>query len=694
MKDQRLVAEVFEQGGTLARVIEAYEPRGEQSRMAHRIMETFDRGGVLIAEAPTGIGKSLAYLVPAAVWARRHGPVLVSSYTRTLQDQIVSNDAPLLRRLVHPDLKLAVLKGRSNYLCRRRWDLFREEQGSSLEGQYLVQRLEGWVATTATGDLGEVRGLRRRGQAALRRIASEARFCQSGACTPENGCFYKLARRRAREAHIVVINHSLLLADLGMQGELLPESAAVVVDEAHHLVDVARDQLSIATGRAALEEALLDLGGLGEPGATDALRRLVRETAPPVRRTEGLGRLRKLEEEVERARRRLLRVFTAADPPAGGSGRRRYRQSEDLPLPLEELEDLLTQLSDVRRRLGEAMSGVEELPGFDAEDERWQRSEAARTALAEQEAALRHLVYPDDGGRVYAYDVAEAGAVTLRSTPLDVGASLRENLFYAKEAVVVTSATLAVDGSVEHTAAQLGLERGDYDAAIYPPPFALDEQVLALGLTGGPGPNTPRFAAAVAGAVARMAAAVPRKMLVLFTSRELLAQVAELLEGRLTGVEILAQARGGGEGARLAQEFRQAPRAILLGTASFWEGVDFPGGDLEILVVTRLPFAVPTDPLEAALSEAIRAGGGDPFRERALPQSILRLRQGFGRLIRRRTDRGAFVVLDPRLQQAGYGAGFRRSLGVSVRPVRTAAEAAGAMRLWFDTGGQQKGGAS
>ncbi|MBU2691429.1 MAG: hypothetical protein KJ970_10930 [Candidatus Eisenbacteria bacterium] len=685
MKNQRFIQEVFQENGVLARVISGYEWRPEQTRLAQRVMETFDRTGILIAEAPTGIGKSLAYLVPAAQWALKNGPVIVSSYTKTLQDQIIKNDAPLLSRLVHPDLRVAVLKGRGNYLCRRRWEIFRQEEGSSLDGQYLIQRLEGWVKLTETGDLAEVADLGRRAYRSLRRITSHPRFCQNGVCTPETGCFYNTARRRAMDSQIVVVNHSLLLADLAISGEILPESEAIIIDEAHHLADVARQSLSIQLSRRETEEALREAGGLGEPGATDALRRLVRDLAPPVRRTEWMGSLRRIEEAVHRCHERTDFIFRGPQDPIPENGfRRRYRTADESPLPAAETEDLLGGLSEIGRGLSNLLESLEELaPAGERDNEQWNRVRTGIEEIRNSDAALRHLLSPDDPGRVYAYDHAPETGLVLKSIPLDIGEDLREKLFYQKQISVLTSATLAVGDSVEYMTRQVGLSPTDYMSAIYPSPFKMQEQVLSLGFKSGPNPNSKNFDTYVAEVVEKIVQKTPRKTLVLFTSRDLLSRVAEKLRSALPKMKILEQVRGGEEGAQLSESFRRSHRAVLLGTASFWEGVDFPGADLEILVLTRLPFAVPSDPLEEALTEEIQVSGGQAFQERSLPQAILKFRQGFGRLIRRRTDRGVFLVLDPRYCLSGYGPNFQKSLDVESRAMRSPDEAADAVYKWF-----------
>jgi predicted DnaQ family exonuclease/DinG family helicase len=688
MKESPLLREIFARRGLLAKVVSGYEWRPQQARMARRVHATLEGGGILFVEAPTGVGKSLAYLVPAALRARRDGPVLVSSYTRALQDQILHQDAPLLRRLVHPDLVVAVLKGRSNYLCRRRWRLFKEQMGSTLDGQAVLQKLEPWVEVTPTGDLAEAPDLGR-ARWALPRIASDPLFCRSAACRPEEGCFYKAARRRAREAHLVVVNHSLLLADVAASGEVLPEASCLVLDEAHHLVDVAREQLAVSVGSREIAHALREVGGLGEPGATDAARRLVRERVPKASRATWLERLRALERDAATLWRRveaLFREAVARAAPGALPERRRYHRPEDLPLGLEAAEEILSRLGELASAL-EAV--VQELEPREPEggDERLDRVRGALAGLHEVLAGLRHCVEADDAGRVYAYEMDAEGGLALRSLPLEVGETLRERLLLPREAVVLTSATLSVGGRVEHLAREMGLEAGLYEEEILESPFPLAEQVLALAREGGSGPNGADYAEEVARSVAALARSVPRKMLVLFTSHDLLGRVAATLRDAVEGVEILEQGRGSGEGRRLGETFREASRGILLGTASFWEGVDFPGEDLEILVLTRLPFAVPTDPLEEALMERIRDRGGDPFRDRTLPQAILRFRQGFGRLIRRRRDRGVFVVLDPRLLGARYGRLFQEAVGVSFRRFRAVEELEGLVSGWFEASG-------
>jgi len=696
--------EIFGEGGTLSKELSPdYEPRPQQAEMAYAVHRTLSDGGVLLVEAPTGVGKSLAYLVPAVLWAHREKrPVVVATHTRSLQDQILDHDLPHLRRLIERRIRAVALKGRANYLCRERWDHLLEEARGTVEGEDLERALGSWVQTTETGELSEAplpEG--RPGQrvaALLPRISSDARFCANPRCTPENGCFFKRSRLRAREADLIIVNHALLLIDLLTGAAGLPDWSAVVIDEAHQFPRAAADPLSLSLSEKGLDAALQGLGGRGEPGCTDELRRALRNHPSKADRAEQLAALRELEADTARVEARARSFWTELKlSPAFPRGDRRQRygpgsERRDLfpPSGLELCESLRAHLQALEGRAERIRRQVEQaaqLTGGEVETERAALAEAARWLDEARgvEASLCELLLPTRPDSVYWIEPESAAGAALRAAPLDVGPALREALFRPKEAVICTSATLSIEGRFEHFARKLGLDADQAEGVALATPFRLDEQVAGRVLEGGPDPNDPAFAAYLARGVDLLAQTLRRKMLVLFTAHETLRRVEGLLRTPLEerGIRLFAQGVDGGR-RRIGSSFRAQGPAVLLGAASFWEGVDFPGEELEVLVMARLPFLVPTDPVVEATAERLQEAGHDPFRDFHLPEAIIRFRQGFGRLIRRRTDRGLFVVVDPRMVTRGYGRRFATSTGAPFRPVATWEELATEAAAWFD----------
>lgn len=695
----RRVDEIFAPDGDLSRVLSpGFEWRPSQREMARAVWRTLQAGGKLLVEAPTGVGKSLAYLVPGILWAQANRrPLLVSTYTRTLQDQVFDHDLPKLRRLLEKRFRAVLLKGRANYLCRNRWAHRLEEMRGTVEGEELERVLTHWVDTTESGDLSEAPVPVGRAGARLAglvpSIAGEARFCSTSRCTPEGGCFFKTSRARARDADIVVVNHALLVIDLAGGGGGLPEWSAAVIDEAHHLPAAAAGPLSMSVGERDLESACKGLGGRGEPGCTDELRRALRRHPSKIDRDRQLALLRELEDGTA-AVGTLARAFWA-DLKAQSvfpSGDRRLRYGIDAEVRDPFPPSGLVLCDRFRGHLGEVDGRVEEIRSLrrGAPDEEMLPVLEAERFAGEARAALcslEELLTPSRADFVYWIEPEGAAGTVLRCRPLDVGGWLDENLFTKKDAVILTSATLAIEGSFDHLAGRLGLAADEREDLGLATPFNLEEQVAARILTGAPDPNHGDFAAALAEGISLLTQRLRRKTLVLFTAHETLRRVDELLRNSLEerGIRVLAQGRAG-DRRRLRAGFLEEGPAVLLGAASFWEGVDFPGEDLEILIMARLPFLVPNDPVVESIAQRLRGNGRDPFREHQLPEAIIRFRQGFGRLIRRRTDRGLFVVVDPRLRTRPYGRGFQRSVGVPFGSCETWEELATDAEAWFAGG--------
>ena len=661
-----------------------WEDRPGQRAMARLWAETLEEGGVLVVEAPTGIGKSLAYLLPALIRrARGSGPVVISTCTKALQEQLRRHDVPLACRAIGTPLRVVTLKGRQNYLCRKRADARLGQRALFPGDEETLERVRAWCDSTATGELEELVAL---GldlpPTLLAEIASDPLVCTATACDAASGCFAKRARREALRADIVLVNHALLLSDPSFRGSLLAEAGALVLDEAHHVERVAREQLGVTLGY----HDFLRLAGRTD-GRTGVLRLVKRG----LRRGRGgalVEPLRSAEEAIPpvlRHAQELARDLERA-LPNGASSARITRDMDLASLSPAALDQLLAALGTLARSLerladaGEAEGEAALQPeGIEALEEVRARS----LAWLEAERALRAVVALEERGFAFFVDRDERGVPRLNRRPVRVGGALRATLFTVCDRVLLTSATLADGEDFAPLLAALGLREEEVRTATLPSPFPLERQVLPV-VWDGPRPGDPGYAEELASLIEALAIRFRRNTLVLLTSYETLDLVARRCGPALRqeGIPLLAQAPGE-SAAPLAAEFRAGEGAVLLGTSSFWEGMDFPGASLEVLLIARLPFAVPTDPLLLARTEEIEAQGGDGFRDLALPEAVLRFRQGIGRLIRTAEDRGTVIVADPRLKRSSYGGRFAATLPSAPFVTASREDLLARMEEWF-----------
>jgi Rad3-related DNA helicase len=676
------VEQAFAAGGALARHWPAWEERAGQRTLAIEVARTLEHGGVLMAEAPTGVGKSLAYLLPAVLHAAATGErVVVATCTRSLQDQLHERDLPAVLAAVGVELPVAMLKGKQNYLCPRALEIASGEGDAELE---CLESVRTWAARDPFGDLD--RFPHADGEAFRRiraRVATDPSACTSATCRRGRECFWARARRRAAEAKLVVVNHALLARAAGADG-LLPPFDALVVDEAHRLEGVLSSQLERSASRHRVEELLrLTAGAPGGRRASGLLARVRSFSAPLLGASAGRERLlddlERLSSRGDQLRGDADTLFAglALDGATGdGPYSRRVRHRDATELFGRELQSLEVVLehartfADVLRRgsgalqvadgggaSGPASEASAELQAeLDTVSARWQQLHDDLAALA------------DAGDRDWAYwrsQGPQARIAELHGAPVWVGEHARRLVREGTRATVLTSATLSAAGDFRWAAERLGLgeEHGaPYAELLVPSPFPLARQMRAYVLDA-PGDE----AEAIAEVVAALARAARRNTLVLFTAHERLRRAHQRLKSLLpAGTPLYAQDRDGPAGL-LAERFREARGAVLLGVQSLWEGVDFPGEALEVLVVAKLPFSVPDDPVVEARAERLRERGLEPFRHDAVPEAVMRFRQGVGRLIRRATDRGVLVVCDPRLARASYRGAFRAALPVEPR---------------------------
>lgn len=694
------VAAPFLPDGCIGKALTGYEERPEQLRMAFAVAESFNRDAVSLIEAGTGTGKSLAYLVPAVLWARAgRERVVVSTNTINLQEQLIRKDLPFLQRATGLDFSFELVKGRSNYLCLRRLDSALAEPGlfdSEQTGE--LANLQVWAGTSGDGSREDLSFIPR--ETLWSEVCCEADQCSRARCRYFNRCFFHQARRRAAHADILVVNHALLLADLTLRRmtdnyssvAVLPVFSRLILDEAHHLEEVATRYFSAQVTRFAYARVLNRLRHPRKVGygilprlltqlgkeLSDSQDVIFQDIHAKIEKLLGLrqtlldraiGELEQTGHDLAQALGQVIsskeeiRQRLTADFTATAAWRKTAKQLRSLAGQTGEyaveLEGLLKSLKHLPEKVRDKLDSVTtDLAGI----------LSRLTLLADN----LHACTANDPASCSWFEISYGrigrgeGVITRFCTaPLDVSALLQETLVDRLRTAVMTSATLTVAGSFAYLRQRIGL--ADMAAQRLSElqlssPFDFDRQTLLAIPTDIPEPGRPGFAEAVRDITERALLLADGRSFVLFTAYSLLrrihAELAPVLSAR--GYRVLRQ----GEAARhrLLEQFGQDPTSILFATDSFWEGVDVPGRALEQVIIARLPFRVPTEPVLEARAEAIEKAGGDPFMEYTVPQAVIRFRQGFGRLIRNKTDRGIVLILDNRVIRRGYGRMFLNSL--------------------------------
>ena len=632
--------EALSEGGALAARLDGFVVRPAQLRLTAAVAEAFDAREVLLAEAGTGTGKTYAYLVPAL---RSGLKTIISTGTRALQDQLYHRDLPRVREALGTGLRSALLKGRANYLCLYRMNQAKgDAQFTSPAQASQFQRIVAWSGRTRAGDMAELEGLAD-DSPLLPLVTSTVDNCLGSDCPFWEECFVVQARQRAQAADLVVVNHHLLLADLALKqegfGEILPGAQAFVIDEAHQLPELAASFFGEGFGMRQIQE-------------------LARDCLAECKQTTGALAVLQAPVRVLEQALRELRAAMEALPPRGT----RYR-ALTLPAVADGFDVLADSLAALEPAL-EPLAGSS--PGFEAclarvrelgeRLGRWRDGGMASDAFADEltdEAALARTAAR--GGEVYWYELSPRGFRCQR-TPLDVSAPLRQHREQSRAAWVFTSATLAVGGGFQHLGRKLGLF--DPDTLLEPSPFDWPRQALCYLPRDLPEPNTREFGAAMLAAVRPVLEASGGRAFLLFASHRALREAAQALRGAPWPLFVQGEAPK----AELLQRFRESGNGVLLGSASFREGVDVAGDALSVVVVDKLPFAAPDDPVFEARLEAVRRSGGNPFRDEQLPQAVIALKQAVGRLIRTESDRGVLVLCDSRLTGKSYGRVFMDSL--------------------------------
>jgi len=631
--------EFFAPGGVLARSPLPYEYRPGQLEMAKAVERALSERRHLIVEAGTGTGKTLAYLLPALRTGKR---VIISTGTKALQDQLYFRDVPFLETLLG-DLRVCYMKGRANYLCRHKLTALRTQPIlSGLEEIDQYKQIAEWEQTTESGDRAELSGMPE-SSALWQKLDARTEACLGSTCPDYSRCFVTEMRRRALESDIIIVNHHLFFADMAVKREsagapdagILPEAAAVVFDEAHELEDVASSYFGLSVSNLRFEE-------------------LARDTDTLLRGKEGGENLPAQTQQL----RDRARMFFAGLPMAG-DGRQPFTEREEF---LETSGDLYMAVRATLRRLESEMDGMKSVDEASGLKKRVARLRSELEFLLESSAT--NMVYWMERRISGATDPAARGGFRsqsrttfLQATPIDVSELLTELVFETIPTVILTSATLTVQGGFEHMRKRLGLK--DARELVVPSHFKYEEQALLYLPPEMPDPRDPEFPEAAARCIQRVLEITRGRAFCLFTSY---AQMRDLYERLLPVLDFPILLHGTAPRKALLEQFRATPNAVLFGTSSFWQGVDVQGEALSCVIIDRLPFAVPSDPVVAARMKLIEEDGGKPFFDYQVPSAVLTLKQGFGRLIRSLEDRGVLVLLDSRIRKQRYGQTFLASL--------------------------------
>ncbi len=615
------VRRFFSRGGTLSKWHPNYEFRPGQLEMAEAVETALAENRHLIVEAGTGTGKTLAYLVPAILSGRR---IIISTGTKNLQEQLFFKDIPFLQQHFDQELKVSYMKGRGNYVCRQKvYDAQKEPILSGLEEINDFEIINNWEQKTETGDRAEIHTLPE-GSTAWAKVDARSDACSGQKCKQFERCFITEMHRKAHESDVIIVNHHLFFADLAVKNEeyggIIPEYGAVIFDEAHEIEEVAGQYFGIGVSNYQFSDLVRDVTGIGarKRFGTEELDRVL----------VGL-----------QSRADLFFVhFPQTEGRSGFRGHAAFLKDHgddyrDLLITLELLDAHLNLIKDAPEEVFPLIRRTREL-------------------------YLRLQGWMESANKGLVYWIERRGrGVFLQATPIDVSEILAERLFGEVECVVLTSATIAVSGSFEFVQKRLGILGNR--SALVPSHFDYQRQGLLYIAQHLPDPRSPAFAAAAADEVVELLELSEGRAFVLFTSNVAMRMMHDKVSARIRYDTLL---QGTGPRNALLEEFKRTPHCVLFATSSFWQGVDVPGDQLSCVIIDKLPFAVPSDPIVEARVNAIREQGGNPFYDYQIPQAAIALKQGFGRLIRSRTDRGVLALLDHRITKQRYGQIFFDSL--------------------------------
>lgn len=672
------ITRIFGADGELAQAMSGYEHRPQQETMARLITQAFNTSEHLIVEAGTGTGKSLAYLIPAFEWASLNNQrVVISTDTIALQDQLLNKDIPNLQRILGINLNASVLKGRSNYLCLNRFETLKRRGPTSIEELRVLAKILVWRLEDQSGDKTTI-SLRGPAENNIwnRLSSADGEGCRANACRTTLGvnCPFHNAYKQAEASHLLIVNHALLIADAKSENRVLPDYQYIIIDEAHHLEEAVTNSMRFTIDEATLMRRLEDIGNTKRGLLADLVRSL-RESDTP---TKTVTRVEDYIESVTQATtemgthvHNLFKALRALAEHVGNLSRGDYvsnirieeqqrttRSFGQVQRKWHILRQFMEVISDAATELSEVLVKLEDY-NIENHADLQRNMEIVSQYLNNTNTNLDGFIEEPDSNTIYWLSVSQDGRqLALHTAPLHVGPLITEHLWNQKQSVILTSATLRTNGNFEHIRERIHAET--IEAHEVGSPFDYKSSTMLFLPTNLPEPNEfNRYQKAIEKSVIDLSAVLGGRVMVLFTSYGQLRQTAKNITPRLALGNITVYDQSDGTSRQsLLENFKSTERAVLLGTRSFWEGVDIPGDDLSALIITRLPFPVPSDPIFAARSDTYQ----NSFNDYAVPEAILRFRQGFGRLIRTNTDRGIVVIMDARITSKRYGSAFLDAL--------------------------------
>jgi len=670
------VASILEYGGPFSQYFESYEHRPEQVEMLKVVTNALSHGNHLMVEAGTGVGKSFAYLVPAALFAIQNNTrVVVSTNTINLQDQLIQKDIPDLRAALKLDLRAAVLKGRGNYLCPRRLENLRQYGPRNADEMRVLAKVLVWQMQNESGDRNELNLNGNPEREVWLKISAEDDACTADTCIKRTGgaCPFHRAKSAAQTAHLLIVNHALLLSDVATGSKVLPEYSYLIVDEAHHLESATTNALSFRLTQFDMDRMLKEIGG-SNAGVLGRVLGETKDTLRPSdfgllqqkvsRATDMAFRLQEQNREFFNTLSEFATLQREGQPQSNYSWQARILPAtrtlphwDDVEIKWDETGGTMNLLLNALEEIHKAASDLYSDGHDNLEDVIGDIGNIYRR-LNEAYNNMTGMISQPNQGLVYWIEVNPRGEkLSLNAAPLRVGPMIEENIWHQKASVILTSATLTAHNEFQYLRNTLGADEAD--ELQLGSPFDYESSTLLYVANDIPEPNVSGYQQTLDRSLIATAKATGGRMLVLFTSYTALKKTAQAITGPLAREDIYVYEQGDGASPNaLLESFKSTERAVLLGTRSFWEGVDVPGNALSVVVITKLPFDVPTDPLIAARSEMYE----DSFNEYYLPEAILKFRQGFGRLIRTASDRGIVAILDRRVLTKQYGRLFLESL--------------------------------
>jgi predicted DnaQ family exonuclease/DinG family helicase len=695
--DEKEMAAFFDREGMLEKSFGKFEHRSAQIEMSEQVARAFNESKFLVVEAGTGTGKSMAYLLPAIKWSvENYGPagrIVISTNTKNLQEQLFFKDLPILHSILKEKFKAVLLKGKANYLCLDKWFTILNDMKYRLSvyEREKILPLVLWVKKTETGDISENNGFAVDRNAGLwSKFIAEDNYCPGRSCKYYKQCFLWRVRNQARDAHLVLVNHSLLFSDLAAENSILNEYVNVIFDEAHNIEKVATDYLGMQISWWDFRETLQKLYQKEkyETGLLIQLKkRLQLSDLESIKKDLLIGQLESLIPLVSncwiaaqgffKELTSLLRILVADSKQSDFANKFRYQKEEGLKEKIFSYHHELTELlRTLQNNINSIIGLLREIPAdsFRYQKQIQQELFAQMTSIESLIGTLDYLISAEWDNWVYWFELPsrqDSDDSRLYAVPLEIAEILNEKLYGKLKTGIFTSATLTVGKTFNYFNERIGLHNLKADRLqllMLDSPFNFKEQALLAVPAFIPDPRSPDYREAIKNFIEQLVKEQPRGTLVLFTSHALLRDMYESLRMTFEAERITLLAQGiSGNRHSLINEFKQHPNSYLFGTDSFWEGIDVPGKALEILLITKLPFDVPTEPVIQAKAEMIQRMGGNPFMDFTIPEAVIRLRQGFGRLIRSTSDFGAVIILDNRIIKKMYGQIFLESLPASSR---------------------------